>query len=112
MRAKPLLIAAAGLNLAAYHTVIGCKSGDWQTPALTPRPARAAGGLSLGLWIAVVACGRWIGFSNYLAGPANGVPSPCVAETKSPPLLPSRMGCTTTTMASPACRMLGRHPPR
>jgi hypothetical protein len=63
MRAKLLLIAAAGLNMLLYHLTVGAQSGDWHTPALTPRRARVAGGLSLGLWIAVVACGRWIGFS-------------------------------------------------
>ena len=29
---------------------------------MPPMPARLAGGLSLGIWIGVVACGRWVGF--------------------------------------------------
>ena len=31
--------------------------------AQAPLPARLAGGLSILLWISVVACGRWIGFT-------------------------------------------------
>jgi hypothetical protein len=30
---------------------------------LTPLRARIVGGVSLALWIAVAACGRWIGFT-------------------------------------------------
>jgi hypothetical protein len=63
MRAKLLLIVAAGLNMVVYQLVIGAESSSWQTPALTPRRARVAGAVSLGLWIAIAACGRWIGFS-------------------------------------------------
>lgn len=63
MRAKLLLIAAAGLNMLVYQWVIGVKAGEWHTPAQTPKRARLAGGLSLALWIAIVACGRWIGFT-------------------------------------------------
>jgi hypothetical protein len=60
---KLLLIAAAGLNMALFHLIIGKDVRRWEKDALPPLPARFAGGVSLLLWAAVVACGRWIGFT-------------------------------------------------
>ena len=60
---KMALIVLAGLNMAAYHLFVGRGAEAWLSPALTPLRARIVGGVSLGLWIAVVACGRWIGFT-------------------------------------------------
>ena len=62
-QAKIALIALAGLNMVAYHLVLGQGAAGWHTPAQTPWRARLAGGVSLGLWIAIAACGRWIGFT-------------------------------------------------
>jgi hypothetical protein len=62
-QAKLALIGFAGLNMAAYHLVIGQGSAGWQTPALTPRRAKVVGIVSLCLWITIAACGRWIGFT-------------------------------------------------
>jgi hypothetical protein len=62
-QAKIALIAVAGLNMAGYHLFIGRNAEGWRTAALTPLKARLVGGLSLALWIAVAACGRWIGFT-------------------------------------------------
>lgn len=61
--AKLVLIAAAGLNMAVFHLIIGKDLQRWEYDALPPLPARLAGGASLLLWISVVACGRWIGFT-------------------------------------------------
>ena len=33
------------------------------SPHATPLPARIAGAVSLLVWIGVVACGRWVGFT-------------------------------------------------
>jgi len=61
--AKLLLIGAAGLNMVIFH-MIGAKNlPRWENDARLPPPARLAGGVSILLWIAVVACGRWIGFT-------------------------------------------------
>ncbi len=61
--AKMLLICAAGVNMAVFH-LIGAKDVPrWDGAALPPLQARLAGGISILLWIAVVACGRWIGFT-------------------------------------------------
>jgi hypothetical protein len=62
-QAKMALIAFAGLNMLGYHLVVGRGAGSWHTAALTPLRARLVGGLSLALWFAVAACGRWIGFT-------------------------------------------------
>ena len=61
--AKLCLIAAAGLNMAVFHFVGGRDMPRWENDARPPLPARLAGGASILLWIAVVACGRWIGFT-------------------------------------------------
>ncbi len=60
---KIALIAAAGLNMAAYHLFLNKGSDAWHTSSLTPMRARVVGALSLSLWIAVAAFGRWIGFT-------------------------------------------------
>ena len=60
---KIALIAAAGLNMAAYHLFLNRGADAWHTADLTPLRARIVGAVSLGLWIAVAAFGRWIGFT-------------------------------------------------
>jgi hypothetical protein len=62
-QAKMVLIAIAGLNMAGYHLFVGRRAASWHSAALTPLRARIIGGVSLVLWIAVAACGRWIGFT-------------------------------------------------
>lgn len=62
-QAKIALIGLAGLNMGLYHLYAGRAAGSWQSAAQTPRRARLTGAVSLGLWIAIVACGRWIGFT-------------------------------------------------
>src|SRR3954466_7330578 len=60
---KMVLLAAAGVNMAIFH-LFGLRDvGRWDTAQRTPPAARAAGTVSLLLWIAVVAFGRWIGFT-------------------------------------------------
>ena len=60
---KILLIGAAGLNMAAFHLLGARDMSRWENAAVQPPAARVAGVLSILLWIAVVACGRWIGFT-------------------------------------------------
>ncbi len=62
-QAKMALIAGAGLNMVGYHLFLGRSAVFWHTAPLTPLRARIVGGVSLVLWIAVAACGRWIGFT-------------------------------------------------
>jgi hypothetical protein len=60
-RAKLILLALAGLNMAAFHVVTWRSVSRWAAGPL-PLGAKLAGGTSLALWIGVVICGRWIGF--------------------------------------------------
>lgn len=60
---KISLIAVAGVNMAVYHLLMTRGADAWHTSALTPMRARIVGGLSLGLWVAIAAFGRWIGFT-------------------------------------------------
>lgn len=61
--AKMFLIAAAGINMLVFHWVSARDLPQWEQDASPPLRARLAGALSILLWIAVVACGRWIGFT-------------------------------------------------
>jgi len=49
------LVLLAGLNAAAFHARGGL--------ALADLTARAQTVISLGLWVAVIICGRWIAYS-------------------------------------------------
>ena len=61
--AKLVLIAVAGVNMLIFHFVSARDQPRWDNRARPPLSARLAGGISLLLWIAVVVCGRWIGFT-------------------------------------------------
>jgi hypothetical protein len=61
--AKLCLICAAGVNMAVFHGLSARDLPQWEKDTLPPLRARLAGALSILLWIAVVACGRWIGFT-------------------------------------------------
>ena len=61
--AKITLIALAGVNMAVFHLIGARNLDEWESDARPPLFARVAGGLSLFLWVSVVACGRWIGFT-------------------------------------------------
>jgi hypothetical protein len=60
---KMVLLALAGVNMAVFHALAGRDVERWGNGVASPLAARIAGGLSLVLWIAVVACGRWVGFT-------------------------------------------------
>jgi hypothetical protein len=61
--AKMILIGVAGLNMLIFHVIGARDMTKWDNASRLPLRARLAGGLSLVLWVAVVACGRWIGFT-------------------------------------------------
>jgi hypothetical protein len=61
--AKIVLICVAGLNMAIFHAISARDLPRWEHEASLPLPARLAGGLSILLWVSVVTCGRWIGFT-------------------------------------------------
>jgi hypothetical protein len=57
------LIFAAGLNAAVFHAGAMRGIADWDVNRAPPRAARAAGALSLVLWLAVIACGRLLAYT-------------------------------------------------
>lgn len=61
--AKIVLIGIAGLNMLIFHFVGAGDMPKWENQVRPPLSVRLAGGLSIALWVAVVACGRWIGFT-------------------------------------------------
>ena len=66
--AKLFLILAAGLNMVVFHFISAKDLPKWENEPAPPLRARLAGGLSILLWVAVVACGRWIGFTMQVVG--------------------------------------------
>ena len=61
--AKIFLICLAGLNMAIFHGISAKDLPRWENDTAPPLPARLAGGLSILLWVSVITCGRWIGFT-------------------------------------------------
>jgi len=57
------LIFAAGINAAVFHTSVFRNASGWDFGPLPPPAARLAGGLSLLLWISVIACGRLLAYT-------------------------------------------------
>jgi hypothetical protein len=64
-RGKLVLLVLAGLNMAAFHFAGIGDVGRWGATRQTPAAAKIAGGVSLLLWICVVAFGRGIGFTMH-----------------------------------------------
>ena len=62
-QAKMILLVIAFLNMLAFHVITARGMEAWDSSPKVPIGVRAAGGVSLALWIAVIACGRWIGFT-------------------------------------------------
>ena len=62
-RGKLVLLVLAGLNMSVFHLFVGRDIARWSAAPRPPLSARTTGAVSLGLWISVVAFGRWIGFT-------------------------------------------------
>jgi hypothetical protein len=54
-QAKFALLLLAGVNMSAFHLLVGRE--------VEGRGARIAGAISLAVWVCVVVCGRWTGFT-------------------------------------------------
>ncbi len=61
--AKMVLLLIAGLNMAVFHLIGAPQLATRHRAGDTPLAAKTAGSISLLVWIAVVVCGRWIGFT-------------------------------------------------
>ena len=80
-RMKVILLIVAGLNAFVFHRGIYRKIADWDL-AVTPRPARVAGAMSLILWAAIVFSGRLIAYNWFDCGKPQ------------PPVMNAFAGCT------------------
>lgn len=63
-RLKLLMLALAAVNMLAFRLVTWRTVDAWDSRAIPPGAVRAAGLLSMVLWIGVVVFGRWIGFTQ------------------------------------------------
>ena len=63
-RVKMVLLALAGLNMAAFHLTAGRSVARWDRSVCAPRAGRITAAASIGLWIAIIVAGRVIGFTT------------------------------------------------
>ncbi len=63
-RVKMVLLALAGLNMAAFHLTAGRSVASWDRSGAAPRAGRITAAASIGLWIAIIVAGRVIGFTT------------------------------------------------
>jgi hypothetical protein len=62
--AKMCMLVLAAINMGIFHLGAFRSVAHWdQAPARPPLAARLAGGISLCIWLVIVALGRWIGFA-------------------------------------------------
>lgn len=57
------LLALAGLNMLVFHFVTQKTQSQWDNDVSLPTGAKVAGALSLLFWVAILFCGRAIGFT-------------------------------------------------
>ncbi len=62
-RAKMLLMICAGLNMAIFHVWTWRNVRNWDETPRVPLPVKFAGLISMLLWVTIIVCGRWIGFT-------------------------------------------------
>jgi hypothetical protein len=60
---KICLILAAGANAAILHAGALRGAAGWDVERMPPPAARIAAGLSLALWVSVIACGRLLAYT-------------------------------------------------
>jgi len=63
-RLKMLALLGAGLNMAIFQGITFRTVSAWDKNAPTPLAGRIAGALSILLWLCVIFCARWIGFTK------------------------------------------------
>ena len=60
---KMILLGLAGINMMFFQLIIGKNLDSWNHYQQLPIAARIAGAISLTLWLSIIVCGRWIGFT-------------------------------------------------
>jgi Family of unknown function (DUF6644) len=63
-RIKMVLLVLVAFNAACFELATYQRIANPEEQTKIPMVAKVAGGLGLVLWIGVVACGRWIGFTK------------------------------------------------
>lgn len=63
-RMKMVLLVLIGINAAFFETRTYKRIANSEAEIHIPMAAKFAGAVGIVLWIAVVACGRWIGFTK------------------------------------------------
>jgi hypothetical protein len=63
-RWKMLLLLLAGVNMTVFSATTLKTVERWDTDPVPPLAGRTVGIVSLLLWIGVIFCGRWIGFTT------------------------------------------------
>ena len=63
LQAKLILLLLAFCNVLTFHFILGRNLEHWDEASRAPPLARLSGAASIGLWIGVILCGRWIGFT-------------------------------------------------
>ena len=62
-RLKLALLALGAVNIALFHSTVDRRRDDWDTAGRPPAQARFAGGVSLALWFAIIAVGRFMAYN-------------------------------------------------
>lgn len=60
---KMIMLLLAGLNVLYFNFTLGRRLADWDLAPRTPWGAKAAGIVSLALWVGIVAAGRGIAYA-------------------------------------------------
>jgi len=62
-KAKMCMLVLAAINMGIFHLGAFRSVAQWdRAPSQPPLAAQLAGGISLSIWVIIVALGRWIGF--------------------------------------------------
>jgi hypothetical protein len=59
---KICLILLAGANAGVFHAGVFSRAAQWDLDVMPPIAARAAAGVSLLLWVSVIASGRLLAY--------------------------------------------------
>ena len=62
-RTKVALLLLAGVNMLVFHLTIDRRRAEWNEMPVPPMAARAAGLLSLVLWLSIIAAGRMLAYN-------------------------------------------------
>ncbi len=63
-RLKMLALLGAGVNMAIFQAITARGVGSWDQNVRPPLAARAAGMMSILIWVTVICLARWIGFTK------------------------------------------------